>query len=298
MNIVVTGSAGRLGSAVARFLARRHNVTAFARADLDFLQPQTVRGRVNRESFDCLINCAALTNVDYCERNPEEADTVNARTPEMLAELCAERGARMVHISTDYVFGGETPGMRTEEDPAVPLSIYGRSKLAGEHGVLSKSRRHIAARVSWVFGPDRDSFIESIAQRALESDRVEAIADKYSSPTYTLDCAEWIEALAEHPDAGGVFHLCNKGETSWREYGEFALKRLAGMGVPLRTQEVHAITLADLKQFVAKRPVHTAMHTGKFSHLTRITPRTWQEALSAYVHDTLGPRLLQMEAIR
>jgi dTDP-4-dehydrorhamnose reductase len=139
--------------------------------------------------FDVLINAAAFTNVDLCERERDQALRINAEAPCVVAEICQDKNARLVHFSTDYVFDGEKREPYTESDPANPISVYGESKRAGEKFVLQTGDRHLIVRVSWVFGPDRPSFIDGIIRRARESNYVEAIADKFSTPTYTHDIA-------------------------------------------------------------------------------------------------------------
>jgi dTDP-4-dehydrorhamnose reductase len=200
-----------------------------------------------------------------------------------LAEICETKGARMIHISTDYVFDGAKTTPYTEEDAVIPISIYGGSKYRGEQELLAVSGRHLAVRVSWVFGPDRPSFIDGILKRAQAEEKVDAIGDKLSTPTYTLDIAGYLRPFLVDIPEGGVLHLSNAGECSWQEYGQYALDCAAGAGLPLKAKRVDGIRLADLKAFVAKRPVYTVLSTGKFTGLTGTEPRTWQAAVESYV---------------
>ncbi len=301
MKVVVVGSGGRLGTALVRGLAQsaqgRHEIIGFSRTELDLSTPSEIGGRLEGLGWDVLVNCAAITNVDYCESHAGEAMRVNAESPEILARLSSERGARMVNIGTDYVFDGKMPGLRREEDAALPLGIYGASKLEGDRRVLEVSGGHFAVRVSWVFGPDRDSFVEMILKRAAENEKVEAIGDKYSCPTYTEDFTGWLEALLAAEGAGGgegaggLIHLCNRGETTWQEYGQYALDCAKAEGVQFRADRIGSIRVADLKAFVAPRPIHTAMSTDRFESVTGIRPREWREAVRDYVRVTLAPRM-------
>ena len=312
--MAIVGAGGRLGAALARLYAADHEVRSFTRAQLDLVAPDRLRDSLGNAEFDVLINCAAQTNVDRCESEQAEAFLINGEAPGVLAEICTARRARLVHISTDYVFDGDKQEPYTEEDAANPISVYGASKLEGERRVLAVSAEHLVARVSWVFGPDRPSFVDWIVDRARELEHVEAVADKYSTPTYTLDIAEMLrpflwsrrasaperghgpEALAGGPgvgrlrDVGGIVHLANRGDCSWREYGQWALDCCAAEGVALRARSVGAITLADMKNFVARRPVHTMMATEKLERLTGRVPRSWQEAVAEYVRDYVAPR--------
>lgn len=292
MKILVIGSGGRLGAALHRVYASRHDCIGVQRGDIDLASLDSVDSVLRGLDFDVAINCAALTNVDYCEKNREEAMAVNAEAPARMAEICRAKKARLIQISTDYVLDGKSEGEVSEDAPARPLSIYGESKLEGERLVLHADPGHMVVRVSWVFGPDRPSFIDMILDRAIEMDSVEAIADKFSSPTYTLDFADDLEPLLTRDDASGILHLCNSGGTSWCEYGQHALKCASACGVPLQTTEVRPISLADLKNFIAARPVHTVLSTARFEKLSGRKPRSWQEAVEAYVRDHAAPRLL------
>src|SRR5438477_5632263 len=158
MKIAIVGANGRLGAALAREYAHDFEVTSFERRQLDLGQLDRVRSALAGTKFDLLINCAALTNVDYCESHREEAFVVNAEAPRLLAEIANEKSAKLVHFSTDYVFDGKKTDPYVEEDKAIPLSVYGESKLEGERRVLAVASQHLAVSVSWVFGPDKPGF--------------------------------------------------------------------------------------------------------------------------------------------
>jgi dTDP-4-dehydrorhamnose reductase len=284
--IAVVGSRGRLGAAVARHLeSLGHPVIRFDRQALDLSEPSRLDGVLSLANFDLLVNCAALTNVDYCEEHPAEAAAANAEAPAAIAEHCARRGARLVHVSTDYVYLGEDPAPRRESDPAEPASEYGRSKLRGDQAVLAADPGFLAIRTSWVFGPDRDGFLETMLGRALRGEPVEAIADKFSSPTYSLDFAELLEPLLDHP-GGGALNLCNAGACSWHQYAQAAIDAALACGVPLRTTRASPTRLSEMSQFLAPRPVHTAMDTSRYSALTGRHPRPWNLAVHDYIAST------------
>lgn len=283
LNLVVVGAGGRLGAAVLRDLSSRHHVTGFNRAQLDLADPQAMRQKLADLSFDVLINCAAQTNVDRCETHEEEAFQLNGNAPGVLAQICAGKDARLIHISTDYVFDGDRDTPYREEDPARPISVYGASKLAGEEAVANVAGKHVVARVSWIFGPDRPSFVDWAIQRAREHPSVEAVADKYSTPSYTIDLARMLEKLALNREASGIFHLSNTGEASWQSYAQWAIDCCGKKGVPLKSTTVGRVTLSDMKNFIAKRPVYTVLATDKYARLTGDTPRDWHDAVAEYV---------------
>ena len=166
MNIVVTGTGGRLGAAVARYLRERHRVVAYDRKAMDLRESAQITDHLTGLKFDALINCAALTSPDYCEQHPGEAHSVNVEAPTLMARLCRERGARMIQVSTDYVYDGTLCGLRRENDGTNPLGVYARTKLVGEQRVLAESPAHLVARTSWIFGPDRASFVDQIIEKA------------------------------------------------------------------------------------------------------------------------------------
>jgi dTDP-4-dehydrorhamnose reductase len=290
-SIVIIGSGGRLGAALAREWSKAgYQVRGFNHAQLDLRDGAAIRAALEPLDFDVLVNCAALTNVDRCEREPDEALLVNTVAVTTLAETCARKGVRCIQISTDYVFDGLKKTPYVEEDDAWPISKYGESKRAGEVALLSASERNLAVRVSWVFGPDRPSFVDQVIQRALEHDRVEAIADKVSVPTYTLDAARMLAPLLEAA-VGGILHICNRGECTWQEYGQHALDCAAAAGLPLRTWKVEPIRLADMNAFVARRPIYTPLAVDKLTQLTGLVPRPWEEAVDEYVRAYWAPRV-------
>jgi dTDP-4-dehydrorhamnose reductase len=233
--------------------------------------------------FDLLINAAAATNVDWCEQHPAEADLINARSVSGLGKLCLARGVRCLHISTDYVFDGLASHPYREEDEAEPISVYGTSKRRGEELLLQSSADHLAIRVSWVFGPDKPSFIDWLLNQAISEEAVVAVDDKYSAPTYTLDFAQWIRPLLFERPIGGILHLCNSGGCTWREYGQCAVDAALQESVQLKARQVLPIRLDSMATFVARRPVYTVMATERFFKATGLSPRPWQDAVREFV---------------
>jgi dTDP-4-dehydrorhamnose reductase len=289
MRIVIIGSGGRLGSALLHAYEKDHQVRGFSHAEIDVGDFDEVEQLLTPLEFDLIINCAAMTNVDLCEEQRVEAFSVNADAPELMAEIAAGKGARFIHFSTDYVFDGNKRTPYTEEDEPAPISIYGESKLEGEENVLNVADGHLVVRVSWIFGPERPSFIDNIIQRARNSEQVGAIADKFSSPTYTADIATMLPRFFL-PEVGGILHFANTGECSWLQYGQHALDCCWNLGVHLKTRTLSAITLADMPNFVARRPVYTALSTARFSEITWQSPRSWQDAVSEYVKLHYSPK--------
>jgi dTDP-4-dehydrorhamnose reductase len=281
--IAIVGAAGRLGAALVREYSRAGEVAAFNRQQLDLADAAKLRQTLGGLEFDVLINCAAQTNVDRCETHPDEAFQLNAEAPRILAEVCTRNAAKLVHISTDYVFDGGKREPYTEEDDANPISVYGESKRAGEQRVLEVSDRHLVVRVSWVFGPDRPSFVDWAMQQAREKDHVEAIADKFSTPSYTVDLADMLSRLVSREDARGIYHATNDGECAWQEYAQHAIDCCIAEGIPIKAQKVGGVPLASMEKFIARRPLHTILSTAKYRRLTGHSPRHWRNAVADYV---------------
>src|SRR5438132_2752185 len=267
MKIMILGAGGRLGAALVREYRDKHDVAAFSHAQLDLWNLDDLRQKLGATNFDVLIHAAAFTNVDLFESERDRAFTINGEAPGIVAEICRERGAKLIHFSTDYVFYGGKRAPYTEEDEAKPISVYGESKLAGEKNVLATENRHLVVRVSWVFGPDRPSFIDGIIKRAQENREVDAIADKFSAPTYAVDIAEMVGRVLDAwsrcalaPDglrAGrlqGIVHFANFGECSWQQYAQSALDRCHDAGLPLKATNVGARKLKYMANWVARRP--------------------------------------------
>jgi dTDP-4-dehydrorhamnose reductase len=288
-NILIVGSGGRLGAALARVWSKAGEaVTGWDRKALPLEDLDGLEQRLEEASFDVLVNCAALTQVDYCESHREEAYRVNAEAPARIASVCARKAVRCIHIGTDYVFDGVGERPYVEEDPARPLSVYGASKLAGDEAVVRASEHHWVVRVSWVFGPDRPSFVDQIITRAAQEERVEAVADKWATPTYTLDAAVWLRPFLREVSGGGLLHLSNAGACTWQEYGQWALDCAAEAGLELKARRVGPLAMGDLKAFVAKRPRYTVMDTTKLARLGGMAPRSWKEAVREYVAAQVG----------
>jgi dTDP-4-dehydrorhamnose reductase len=283
MKIVILGAGGRLGAALLREYRDKFDVAGFNHTQLDLSDLGAVREKLRTTSFDILINAAGFTKVDLCETQPDRAFLINAEAPHVVAEICDQKNARLIHFSTDYVFDGAKREPYTEEDQASPISVYGDSKLAGENSVLAAKSQNLVVRVSWVFGPDRPSFIDAMVQQAQENDEVDAVADKFSTPTYTVDIAAMLPQFFDGNVAGGILHFANAGQCSWREYAQWAVDCCHADGLPLKAKTIGERKLRDMTNWIARRPVYSVLSSAKYTKLTAISPRTWREAVSDYI---------------
>jgi dTDP-4-dehydrorhamnose reductase len=190
----------------------------------------------------------------------------------------------MIHFSTDYVFGGETTALLSEQARPNPLSVYGRSKLAGEQAVLAHPG-NLVIRVSWVFGPEKPSFIDHIFDAARAGQPLAAVEDKVSLPTYTTDLAEWTDGLIDHKTSG-IIHACNPGNpVSWHGMAEAVVREMTACGVIGACPDVTARKLDEVPDFRAARPRFTAMDTGRLSSLLGTALRPWPEAVANHVRN-------------
>ena len=287
--VAILGKRGRLGAALCRELGSAFEVTALGRSDVDLSQPSRIAQSLEGLACDVFVNTAAATNVDWCEQNSKLAWAINAEGPAEIGRWTAQRQIRFVHISTDYVFDGQHEGPYREGDAADPINIYGQAKRGGEIDALAANPRTLVIRVSWVFGPDKPSFLEQILGRARQSAHVEAVGDKYGSPTYSRDFAQWLKLLLLDSSVSGVLHLCNSGGCSWREWGQTAIDAAEEIGIDLKTDYVHSIPLSSLPNFVAARPVYTVLETARFRAFAGSSPRPWQEAVREYVKQSYQP---------
>ena len=283
MKILIVGAGGRLGAALTREYRDKFDVAGLNHAQLDLANFDQTREKLRAANFDILINAAAFTNVDLCETQRDEAFRINAEAPRILAEICRDKDAKLIHFSTDYVFDGEKREPYTERDEANPISVYGESKLAGEKNVLAAQDRHLVVRVSWVFGPDRPSFIDGMIKRAQENEEIDAVADKISTPTYTHDIAGMLPQFFDCSVAGGTLHFANAGECSWREYAQWALDCCQEAGLPLQAKTVGPRKLAEMTNWIARRPVYSVLSSAKYMELTGRSPRAWREAVADYI---------------
>ncbi|NWK56460.1 NAD(P)-dependent oxidoreductase [Verrucomicrobiaceae bacterium N1E253] len=294
MHVLLTGSTGRLGGAFRLLWGQdpecRHSLRYLTRQDVDLSDTLALRSCLERlwseQAYDVIINPAAISGLEACLDDDSLAWKVNVDAPRVMAEFAAEKGIRMVHFSTDYVFGGEEPGRRREEDAAVPVNVYGQTKLAGERAVLGACASSLVGRVSWLFGPvgsNRGSHFDSVLERARSGQVQHLIGDKYSVPTYTHDIVEWVDHLLQ-ANASGLYHLCNSGPPeSWFSYAK-EVCRLAQQHDDISlTGEFVESSIHKVDFFRERRPVHTAMLPARLIEEHDVIPRHWLEAAEEYL---------------
>ena len=248
--IVVTGAGGRLGAALVRqWKSAQEDVIGLNRLELDLTRPNQIRDILENLEFGVLVNCAAQTAVDRCETHFEEAKRINAQAVREIAEICDEKNARCIHVSTDYVFGAAGPGPFPETAPPAPLSAYGASKLAGEHLVLAAAGSHLVIRTSGLYGVRGSrgkggNFVETMLRLVREGRPIRVVDDQVLAPTPTADLAEATARLLAVGPPGGIYHLTSAGACSWFEFAGriFALAGLAPALTPISSATFGART--------------------------------------------------------
>ncbi len=281
--ILVTGSRGMLGQDLLPALAA-HDVTAPARAELDITDEVAVRRAV--EGHDVVVNLAAYTAVDAAEEHEDEARAINATGAGVLARAAAEAGARIIHVSTDYVFDGSATSPYPEDAPHAPVSAYGRTKAEGERLVLDGHPDGASVvRTAWLYGAGGSSFPSTMLRLAASPDPVSVVDDQRGQPTWTVALAARIVELVDAGAPAGVFHGTATGETTW-----FGLARAVFTAAGLDPERVRP---TDSASFVrpAPRPAYSVLGHGGWARVGLPPLRDWREALSdAAGHGVLRAR--------
>jgi dTDP-4-dehydrorhamnose reductase len=242
MRVLVTGAGGQLGLDVVRTWAEAgDDVVALQHSVLDVTDRSQVRRVVADVHPDVVVNCAAWTAVDACETDPDRADAANARAVAHLAEACGAAGARLVQISTDYVFDGTLDRPYREDDPTGPRSVYGRSKRAGELAALEMGDRAVVVRTSWVCGVHGNNMVKTVLRLAAERPELSFVDDQVGHPTFTQDLAPLLRVIVQR-GLHGVVHATNQGACSWYEFARevvAASGRDPSMVRPISTADLH-----------------------------------------------------------
>lgn len=275
---MVTGAAGMVGRAVAAFgAAQGETVVAFNHHTLDISDEPKLNEAFEQERPDVVINCAAWTDVDGCELDPDRARRANALGPELLALACRKIGAQLIAISTDYVFSGEKDGFYTQRDQPNPQSAYGASKLEGEQRARTGWANTIVVRSGYIFGAGGKNFLSTLIARARAGEELKAICDSFGTPTYAPDLARRLFELVQL-NLPGTYHVVNAGEgTSFEGFARYALKA-AG----LNDSTLTTVHLAELQR-PAPRPRNSRLRCLVSEALGLEPLPSWQDAVREFI---------------
>jgi dTDP-4-dehydrorhamnose reductase len=279
MKVVVTGAAGQLGQDVLLELERKnHQAFGADRQQLDITIEEDVIAYISEIKPDVILNCAAYTNVDAAEENEEDAYRINAIGTENLAKAAKQIGAKLLHVSTDYVFDGTAAEPYEVDEPTKPLGAYGRTKLAGEQLLQKQLDEFFIVRTAWVYGVYGNNFVKTMIRLGKERGEVGVVHDQVGSPTYTVDLAKFMVELMGS-DKYGIYHATNSGVCSWYEFAVEIFKQ-AGMDV-----QVNPLTSEQFPR-PAARPKYSVL-SKKMIEKQGLTPlRDWKEALAAYLAES------------
>jgi len=273
LKILLTGRSGQVGWELERQLAPLGQVMATDRDSLDLGQPGTVASAVRAFGPDVIVNAAAYTAVDRAEREPQACFAVNSESVGALAQEAARSGALLVHYSTDYVFDGTKRTPYVETDPTAPVSVYGRSKLAGEQQIVRSRCRHLILRTSWVYALRGSNFLLTMLRLARERPQLRVVDDQVGAPTWARDIAEATRAALNRPEPlEGLFHVTAGGSTTWFQFARKILEAadLHTPLVPIATSEYPT---------TAARPAYSVLDSGRFAAAGGFRIGPWDERL-------------------
>lgn len=277
ITILVTGGDGQLGSALRLASAESHYRYIFTDIEeLDITSAEAVEELFSREKIDIVVNCAAYTAVDLAEEQEDTADKINHKAAALLAEVCAQHNATLIHISTDYIFSGDSRRAYTEDDTPAPLNAYGRTKLSGERAVTKSGCKSIILRTSWLYSEFGKNFVKTMRNLTATHKEIKVVADQFGTPTYAGDLAEAIVQIIEDGKYNkcGVYNYSNLGECSWYDFA-VEIARESGND----NCKITPCTTADYPT-KAMRPRYSVLDKSKFVATFGIKIPAWQESLA------------------
>ncbi len=281
MTILLLGKNGQLGWELQRALAPLGTMVAVDFDECNFTEPAQIRNAVRTTRPAFIVNAAAYTAVDKAEHEPDLAHAINAAAPGILAAEAMRCGAWLIHYSTDYVFDGRGFEPRHEDALANPLSVYGRTKLAGEQAVQESGCQYLIFRTSWVFAARGGNFVKTILRLAGERDHLSIINDQIGAPTGAELLADVtahaIRTAARRPEVSGLYHLAAGGEVSWHGYACFILETAGKLGIPLRTLPGNVKPIPTTEYPVpARRPLNSRLATHRLRDTFGLELPAWQ----------------------
>ena len=282
-DFLVTGADGQLGRAVTGIVGSEGaSVVGTSHEDLSVEDGELVRQRISAERPAWVIHCAAWTDVDDCELDPQRADLINGQGTANVVRACQEVAAGLIYVSTDFVFDGASCEAYSETVEPNPISVYGRSKLLGEESVLAASQPNFfIVRTSWVFGPGGKNFVGAILARAQANHPLRVVDDQVGSPTMTHDLAQAILELQRAEPAPGIYHASNEGTCSWHDFACEILRRAGIEGI-----SIDRISSSELDR-PAARPAYSVLDCSKLASVRGCSLPDWREGLDRYLAESL-----------
>ncbi|HUF35654.1 MAG TPA: dTDP-4-dehydrorhamnose reductase [Gemmatimonadales bacterium] len=276
---LVTGATGQIGRALLAAAPPEWRVVGCDRAALDVTHPESVARVFDRERPGLVINAAAYTSVDAAEREAERAEAINCAGPALLAEAARDLGARLIHLSTDFVFDGAQGRPYAPGDRASPLGVYGRTKLAGEREVLRISEGSaLVVRTAWVYAAAGRNFVLSMLRLMRDRPSLGVVADQIGTPTWAGSAAEALWAAAARPSLCGILHWTDAGVASWYDFAVAIQEEGLAAGLLDRAVPIRPLR-TDEYPTAARRPSYSVLDTSASAGLLGLAPRHWRERL-------------------
>ncbi len=284
MRILITGGKGMLGRTLVRHWQGKHTLAIADLPEVDLTRPESVEEAFEAFSPECVVHCAAMTQVDACETEQAKAFLINAEATGNVARACAKHHARLIAISTDYVFSGDEPGEYTEADTPSPRTVYGASKLAGEEAIRATCPDAVIARIAWLYGSGGPSFVHTMVKLAQADPKRElkVVNDQVGNPTSADAVADALEAFLARPELRGTFHLTCEGVASWFDFAQAVFEGLGYREVKLR-----ACTTEEFPR-PAPRPHNSALSKQKLATVGLPPMPPWRDALCAFLRQEWG----------
>ena len=282
MKILLTGTTGQVGSELRQILTIGEVVSP-SRQELDLNNPAQIQQQIEALKPNIIVNAAAYTAVDKSETEPEVAMAINAQAPKEIAKAARHINARVLHISTDYVFNGQNHTPYLETDRTDPLGVYGKSKLLGEQGVRANCDRHIILRTAWVYGcQGHGNFVKTMLRLGAAREELKVVADQIGSPTWSYDIAIAIAQLLskslEDPSINGTYHFTNSGVASWYDLAVATFAEAKQLGFSLKVERVVPISTAEFPT-PTQRPHYSVLSKAKIRKTLGVHPPYWRESL-------------------
>lgn len=278
MKILVAGGKGLLGTNILPFLRERFDVAVYDLNEWDITDAAAGEKVMDLNRPDWVLNLAAMTDVDCCEDESKLAQKINTTGAGTVASLCRKSGSRLIHLSTDYVFDGRKGSPYSENDEPNPISVYGRTKHAGEKMVFSELPSAVVLRAQWLYGAGGSNFVDKIVKVATEQGSVRVVNDQEGSPTYARDLAAPVEAIIMK-GLSGVFHAANSGSCTWYD---FAKTIFSFLGMDIQATPISSLELGRK----ASRPPYCVFDLSRLEGVVGIRMRHWTEALREYLEAT------------
>ena len=284
MKILITGANGMLAKEVREKFEKGNDIIATDVSELDITNEKMVYDFITKLKPEYIINCAAYTAVDKAEDNYELADKINGDGPANLAKAAKSAGSKLVHISTDYVFGGDLDVSKDykEDDEKKPVTVYGKTKLHGEEGIIANTEDYYIFRTAWLYGVGGNNFVKTMTKLGTTREEVNVVSDQHGSPTYAKDLSNIIYQAIEKKIPYGIYNATNEGYTTWYD---FTKQIFADQGIKCKVNPVTTEEYIEMMKITqAKRPLNSQMSKEKL-HECGISVPVWKDGLKRYLEE-------------